>query len=179
MIYEFRDNIANKLRKLDPQKVGDELEALRVENNGELRKDAIVEAARLRTSPLHEAFTWDDEEAAHQYRLREAGHLVTSIVVVDDMTGEIAPAFLSVRMAKSAQGMAAIPNPYFQSLRIAQACPREFEAILKSSLMELESAAISLGQLKRLAPQEEYAKIGSAEKYVSAATETLMSVPRA
>jgi hypothetical protein len=43
--------------------------------------EAIVEAARPTRSPLHRQFTWDDTEAATRYRISEARHLVTHIVV--------------------------------------------------------------------------------------------------
>ena len=41
----------------------------------------IVELARPETSPIHERFTWDDTEAAVRWRVEEARHLVSHIVV--------------------------------------------------------------------------------------------------
>lgn len=45
-------------------------------NNGHLTADAVVEAASDPSSPLHNAFIWDDEVAGHQYRLHQARMLI-------------------------------------------------------------------------------------------------------
>ncbi|OPZ66074.1 MAG: hypothetical protein BWY85_00010 [Firmicutes bacterium ADurb.Bin506] len=45
--------------------------------DGKLDPQDVVEAARNADSPLHDHFTWDDTEAAHQFRLQEARKLIT------------------------------------------------------------------------------------------------------
>ena len=72
---------ARKLRKLDVQAVGDELEQLREKNGGRLTPADVVEAARRRRSAMHKAFTWNNDAAADAYRLVEAQHLLRSIEV--------------------------------------------------------------------------------------------------
>jgi hypothetical protein len=44
--------------------------------NGTISPEMVVEAARSPKSPLHAHFTWDDTEAAEQYRLIEARTLL-------------------------------------------------------------------------------------------------------
>jgi hypothetical protein len=44
-----------------------------------LTADQLLAEATGASSPLHSAFGWDDAEAAHQYRLVEARHLLRSI----------------------------------------------------------------------------------------------------
>ena len=44
-----------------------------------LTADQLLAEATGTSSPLHVAFGWDDAEAAHQYRLVEARHLLRSI----------------------------------------------------------------------------------------------------
>ena len=58
----------------------------------------IVDDARPEDSPLHDAFTWADDEAAEKYRLQEARHLCNSIIIIRDEAPESlgAPAFVSV-----------------------------------------------------------------------------------
>lgn len=63
------------------QVAGDELERIRVENNGRLAQDIIVEEARDKKSPLHPAFEWNDKKAAHQYRLTQAGYVIRMLSV--------------------------------------------------------------------------------------------------
>jgi len=59
-----------------------ELEVLtRLESNQELTAEAVLEAAKSPTSPLHKRFTWDDSEAARMYRLNEARGIIRSFIL--------------------------------------------------------------------------------------------------
>lgn len=61
-----------------------ELRRIYDENGGVLKPDAVVEAARPENSPLHSRFTWDDNEAANQYRLWQARQLIrVSVELID------------------------------------------------------------------------------------------------
>lgn len=68
--------------KVNPQKAGEELERLSAANGGSLKPEDIVEAARDESSPLHDAFTWDDSEAAAQWRKTEARRMVSGIRII-------------------------------------------------------------------------------------------------
>lgn len=48
-------------------------------NGGYLDPKKIVKAAKNRKSPLHDEFEWDDDHAAEQYRLAQAGALVRRV----------------------------------------------------------------------------------------------------
>jgi len=85
--------------KGDAQKVGEEIEALRVDR-GSVSPESVVERARDKESILHGYFEWDDGEAAAEYRRVQASHLLRSIIAVRVEGMEIkAPtrAFVSVR----------------------------------------------------------------------------------
>jgi hypothetical protein len=58
-----------------------ELEALRSEKGSIIPKD-VVDRARDPDSPLHDQFTWDDSEAAEQWRIEEARKLIRVFVTV-------------------------------------------------------------------------------------------------
>lgn len=49
--------------------------------------EEILKAARPQKSPIHEHFTWDDTEAAHEYRLEQARYLVRHIVITKPVDG--------------------------------------------------------------------------------------------
>lgn len=66
---------------VDAQAAGEEMERIRVEHNGRLTQDDIVEAAKARDNPLHPAFEWNDKKAAHAHRLEQAGFLLRTITV--------------------------------------------------------------------------------------------------
>jgi hypothetical protein len=67
-----------------------ELERLRNLRGGIITPEQVVAAAKPRSSPLHLAFTWDDGEAAHQWRLEQARHLLrVYVTVIDDGKQEL------------------------------------------------------------------------------------------
>ncbi len=55
-------------------------------HGGEGTAQDIVDVASDPASPIHAAFTWDDEEAGAKHRLMEAFHLAGSLI--DTRTGE-------------------------------------------------------------------------------------------
>ena len=57
-----------------------ELRALH-SRDGVLTCEAVVDAARAKSSPLHDYFTWDDSRAAERYRLIEAGRLIATVKI--------------------------------------------------------------------------------------------------
>lgn len=52
------------------------LEDLARQHNGAVTPQEVVEAARPETSPLHDYFEWNDNEAAQKYRLTQARGLL-------------------------------------------------------------------------------------------------------
>lgn len=56
-----------------------------VKKDDMISPEKVVEAARPKTSPLHDYFTWDDSYAAQQWRLEQARQLIRVVVDVIDM----------------------------------------------------------------------------------------------
>ena len=63
-----------------PSAIRDELLRLAKLHGGELRPEAVVEAARPTTSPLHDSFEWRDSAAAQQWRIQQARMLIRVVV---------------------------------------------------------------------------------------------------
>lgn len=85
---------------LPAQTVGDELERIRTRHNGRLESEMVVDAAREKDAPLHDAFEWNDFVAADKYRLEQAKYLIRSIeIVIERPEAEPVPvrAFVSVQ----------------------------------------------------------------------------------
>lgn len=59
-----------------------ELEDVRLSHRGVLRPQAVVDRARDEESALHRYFTWDDTEAAEQWRLEQARRVIRAVVIV-------------------------------------------------------------------------------------------------
>lgn len=96
-VYKWR---AHAGVSIPAQVAGEELERIRVSNNGRLAQEDVVAAAKRKTSPLHSAFEWDDKAAAHQHRLSQAGYLIRKLDVVtvanDDEQSKPIRAFVNV-----------------------------------------------------------------------------------
>lgn len=52
------------------------------DDEGRLTPEAVVTAAAVAGSPLHDLFDWDDSSAAQKYRLDQARTLIRSVKVV-------------------------------------------------------------------------------------------------
>jgi hypothetical protein len=96
------------LKRLTPQQYADalrEIEALERKSGG-VTPDMIVEAARPKSSALHDCFTWDDKMAAALYRNSEARRVLRGFVFVPtdaDLKLEI-PYFTNVRTSEPVEG---------------------------------------------------------------------------
>lgn len=64
------------------ERIQQELEQIRDEHDGLLRAEDVVEFARNPQTALHSCFTWDDDEAARQFRLWQARRVIKVHVTV-------------------------------------------------------------------------------------------------
>jgi len=83
----------------DPQVIGAHLDKLKDKHGGKLETASVLKDAEKTSSPLHQLFQWNDEAAAHQYRLWQARKLIGAVVVkYQDQPDDAQPirAFVSV-----------------------------------------------------------------------------------
>lgn len=76
MVYEFK---AGAHIKANAQVAGEMCEKLAAE--GRLTAADLVEENRPETAPLHNAFEWNNEAAAENWRLHQARHIIGSLIV--------------------------------------------------------------------------------------------------
>ena len=69
---------------IPPETAHKAIEAVRRKNGGDATAEAIVAAAAAKRNPLHPEFTWDDSQAAKEYRLGQARYMMRSLVIVRD-----------------------------------------------------------------------------------------------
>jgi hypothetical protein len=72
----------------EPKYVVKALRSIAEQNGGLLKPEDVVESARPLKSPLHSKFTWDDTEAAHQFRLEEARKLIRTTIEYIEVGGK-------------------------------------------------------------------------------------------
>lgn len=76
-----------RVKKADARRLADAFSALQ-RKHGIITPDAVVDYARPESSPIHDLFTWDDAEAAAEWRLSQARHYLRVVVVVETVEGE-------------------------------------------------------------------------------------------
>lgn len=89
------------------QEVVDILHEIADANNGILLPEHVVEAARPKSSPLHNRFDWDDNEAAEKWRLHQARKLIRVVVEyipADKSASDPTPVFVALRTESSTGG---------------------------------------------------------------------------
>ncbi len=124
-----------------------ELESIRKQYGGILRPEAVVERARLPDNVLHGRFTWDDEEAAEQWRLEQARQLIRCAVRIVDHPGgnhEVVQAYVSLRDDRAA-------GDSYRALVDVLSDEQQCAMMLRDALTDLETFRRKYGRLKALA----------------------------
>jgi hypothetical protein len=126
-------------------------------HGGKLEPVAVVDAARDEASPLHPLFTWDDGQAAHQYRLWEARKLISVHVEMLPGSTEASPVFVSLRDDRQEGGYRTMVSVMSDSdLR---------EQLLADALAEMEAFSAKYRRLHELA--DVFAAIGKARRRIT------------
>lgn len=82
---KWREGYRSKVKAEDAYAV---LQGIRESHNGELTPEDVLKKAKLKRSPIHNAFEWDDEKASHKYRLEQSRGMIRSIEIVRDSLPE-------------------------------------------------------------------------------------------
>lgn len=126
----------------DSRDVVVELERLRKER-GELTAEMVVEAAADEGSPIHGQFTWDDDAAAHQFRLMQARGLIRRVTV-------------SVRGAEPRRMYVHVERPgeaagAYEPMESVVDRPDQFAVALAELTRRLSTAQQAVDELRRIA----------------------------
>lgn len=127
--------------------IREELEKIRDKNGGMLLPEAVVEFARDKKTALHAEFEWDDTEAAAQYRLVQARHVIRlNIDVIPTENGNVAvPVYVSlVRDRRKGQG--------YRTLRDVMNSADMRAQLLQQAVEELRRVQRKYESLRELAP---------------------------
>ena len=68
-----------------------------LEERGRLTPDALVEAARAASHPLHACFDWDDTRAAAKWRREQAREIIARVTVEITRSGRVIDTIVYVR----------------------------------------------------------------------------------
>lgn len=123
------------------------LRELAAANAGLLRPEDVVEAARPKTSPLHSSFTWDDTEAAHNWRLWQARMLIRATVHLVDVDGDKRPVRAFVSLTTDRDG----ETGGYREMLCVMSNAQHRKVMLQDAINELRSFEDKYNSLKELA----------------------------
>ena len=132
---------------VDAQVIGETLSQI-AEEHGGIAPEAVVEAARPESSPLHPCFTWDDSVAANEFRKGEARNLVRVVQVEPTTSVAPVPAFVNVTTVDAGAGRQSFSH-YVPSSVVAKDVDL-FDSAWRSAYERVESARRGLLDLERL-----------------------------
>lgn len=160
--YAFRDGF--QPRGVDPGAVAETLDGLRDRNHGALAPDDVVEAARPDDSPLHNAFTWDDTEAAKAHRLWQARQLIRAVVVVYP-DADPQPAYVHVRSGPEPNDA---PRGYYP-VEVVARTPTMFGRAVDELRGQIAGIERTIRRLSDLAPDDAKPRIRRIAKRIDEA----------
>ena len=108
---------------VDAQTAGNELQRI-YERDGVIEPETVVAESQTPSAPLHSCFEWDDEKAAHKYRITQAQNIIRAIVVVDDAKQPETRAFVNVQRE-------------YHPVSVVVRNPEKREILLQNALNEL------------------------------------------
>lgn len=123
-------------------KVMEEIEA----RDGEVTKEAFLEASRPEDSPTHKCFEWDDSVAAEKYRLNQAYHVILDleVTVAEDTSGSRTPAYVNVIQKTSSE------SAKYKSIDIAMSDDEMRMNVIRNALSEFEKTKVKYSHLVEL-----------------------------
>lgn len=153
MKYAWRSSA--RVKGVSAQLAGEEIDKIREEVGGRLTPEAVIERARNKKHPLHNAFDWDDSIAAAKWRLDQAGNMIRAVVTVVDGKKDKGPvrAFVSVVQSEGEE-------PSYTTIGIAMSDDEMRRQVLGRALREAK-------QWKRR--YEDYAELGEIFAAIEAA----------
>lgn len=135
--YSFRSGA--RIRGVTAEAAARELE--RIRSRSALTPEAVVTSASDPANPLHPAFDWNDQTAAHEHRLQQARQLIRAVHVQIEESRVPEPVFVHVT----------IDEPRYERVEIVV----QTQSLLDNALSELRSKLLaaqrSVNQLVRAA----------------------------
>jgi hypothetical protein len=120
------------------------------EELGEVRPSELIERAKPKKSPIHEAFEWDDAKAGEEYRLMQARTWIRRVEIIIE---EKAERFIHVPFV-TVEGEASefeTRENYYKPASVVVQDQDEFQLALGETLARLNSAKAAYNQLKNAA----------------------------
>ena len=127
------------------------------QRDGEVKPSTLLEEARSESSPIHNAFEWDNTKAGHEFRLIQARTWIRKVrIIIEDRVERLVHVprivFEDVDYQDSNEG-------YYKPISIVVQEQDEFKAALNSAKASLNSARSAYEDLKRAARESKPASL--------------------
>lgn len=107
---------------------------------GRLTAENLLDANRAPDAPLHQAFEWDNDTAAEEYRKSQARHIIACLCIVTENKKEEIRAFFNLERKE----------PTYTSVRVIQENPDDMERLFRVAMSELAAFQKKYASVKRL-----------------------------
>lgn len=118
--------------------------------DGAVRASVLVEEARPKHSPVHDAFEWDDKKAGNEYRLHQARSWIRKVEVIYGDRKERYVHVPSIVLSESVSG-----EGYYKPISVVVGDTEEYEAAKKAALATLNAAVAAFEELRQAAERTE------------------------
>lgn len=140
MVYEWK--IGSRI-KVNADAAGQQFETL--ERTGGLTAERVVDANRPEDAPLHDAFEWDNEAAAEEWRKQQARHLISCICIKAETAEDKHPQQVRAFFITAA-------TDGYESTGSIMSMEVKRESLLAKALMELQAFQRKYAMLQSLQP---------------------------
>ena len=131
------------------------------QRDGEVRPSTLLEEAKPKTSPAHNAFEWDNKKAGQSYRLMQARMWIRKVEIIFEDRNEQLIHVPTVRVINPDDDDDFTPSQegYYKPISIVCEDKDEYEAALRETLTFLNSAKSAYGGLKKAAQYSKQEKL--------------------
>ena len=121
-----------------------EMEKIRTEY-GSLKPEYVIAEASKARHPLHASFNWDNTDAAHKYRLLQAGDMIRclAVIITDGKTEHETRAYLNVKIETMEKG--------YHPTRVVMSDAEGREYVVRKALKRFQALRTEYNHLKELA----------------------------
>lgn len=137
--------------QVDANDAANELERIRVDNNGKLIPAKVVKESEPKTAVLHDCFEWRNAVAANRFREYQARNLIRGIRIIKD-DDQQAPQFVNVKVTNAQTGK---NESYYQNTTVVINRPDELMSAISLLQTKLSALENSIQEIITLANQQQ------------------------
>lgn len=126
--------------------------------DGEVRPTVLIEEAKSKTSPIHDAFEWNNQKAGHEYRLIQARNWIRRVtIVVENRPERLVHVPKIEANLESSEG-------YYKPISVISKDKDEYRAAMAATLSKFNSAKFAYEELKQAAVSTKEKKLPNFRK---------------